>query len=156
MKITITSRKDKNMNDKITSDQKVEKRSHESSWSKRLSSEQIFEHVANDKLVKILAEIDIEEASTFILKELKKIQTWNVNEYYSNDIPTCAYVGVHLKAQPCLVVDSDKNRLKECAVVLCEMQLKESSPRNHIKYKLKRCIQKFLSVHSENVSPSVG
>ncbi|MBK6643326.1 MAG: hypothetical protein IPG39_19890 [Bacteroidetes bacterium] len=115
MKITITSRKDKNMNDKITCDQKVEKRSHESSWSKRLSSEQIFEHVANDKLVKILAEIDIEEASTFILKELKKIQTWNVNEYYSNDIPTCAYVGVHLKAQPCLVLetaDHVKNRNK--------------------------------------------
>jgi hypothetical protein len=96
----------------------------------RMSPEQIFEHVTNsldtliyNDLVKRVAKINLNDATEVVFKKLIKIKNCNINEYYTDELPTLAYVGVdYLEPNHVLLVDSDENRLlSNCAVVLCEI-----------------------------------
>jgi hypothetical protein len=118
----------------------------------RMSPEQIFEHVTNsldtliyNDLVKRVAKINLNDATEVVFKKLIKIKNCNINEYYTDELPTLAYVGVDYLEDSLLLVDSDENAVKQLGVVLCEIELKGLHPKLNIKNQLQRNIRKFLN-----------
>ncbi len=121
-------------------------------WKDKMAPEQIFEHVTNsldsliyNDLLKRVAGINLKDATEIIFKKLNKIKTCNINEYYTDELPTLAYVGVDYLENSSLLVDSDENIVKQMGVLLGEFELKGRHPKVNIKNQLQRSIRKFLN-----------
>ncbi len=133
----------------------IEKEAHklcnDPAWRNRMSTQQILEYVTNTietsfhkDLVKKVSEINLAEATEFILYKLIVFRNRNINEYYTEELPTKAFVGVDYLKNPALIVESDENTVKQMGVVLGEFEYKGLHPKVNIRTQLKRSIRNFL------------
>ncbi len=124
----------------------------DASW-KHKSAEKIFENVASNidsflhnQMVRKVAKINIERAASTILKKLKNLKRCHSNEYNMVEFETWGFVGVYDDFNDCpmIIVDSNEQRMRENAVVLCEIQLLEKNPKAHIINELEKGKGDFL------------